>query len=145
VRAFRPIARTTTTQGASYAAMPTLRGLAASLVTLVALDLLFLGVVAKRFYDDALGPLRRATVFVPAAVAFYALYVGVVFGWAARGAATPGEAALRGAGVGLVAYGTWDLTNWAVLANWPARLVPVDMAWGIALTAAVAWAGRAAS
>lgn len=124
--------------------MATLRGLGASLVTLVALDLLFLGVVARRFYDDALGPLRRATVYVPAAAAFYALYLGVVFGWAARGASSPRDAALRGAGVGLVAYGTWDLTNWAVIANFPARLVPVDVAWGITLTALVAWAGRAA-
>lgn len=125
--------------------MAMLRGLGASLVTLVTLDLLVLGVVAKRFYDEALGPLRRATVFVPAAVLFYALYLGVVYGWAARGAGSPREAALRGAAVGLVAYGTWDLTNWAVIANWPARLVPVDMAWGITLTALVAWAGRAAS
>lgn len=125
--------------------MATLRGLVVSLVTLVALDLLFLGVLARRFYDDALGPLRRPTVFVPAAAAFYALYLAAVYGWAARGAGSPRDAARRGAGVGLVAYGTWELTNWAVIAHWPARLVPVDLAWGIVLTALVAWAGRAAS
>jgi uncharacterized membrane protein len=125
--------------------MATLRGLLASLATLVVLDLLFLGVLAKRFYDDALGPLRRATVYVPAAVAFYALYLGAVYGWAARGASSPREAALRGAGIGLIAYGTWDLTNWAVIANFPGRLVPVDMAWGITLTALVAFIGHLAS
>jgi hypothetical protein len=46
----------------------------------------------------------------------------------------------RGAALGLVTYATYDLTNWAVLKGWPVLLVPVDVGWGIALTAVVALA-----
>lgn len=67
------------------------------------------------------------------AVAFYLLYVVgiVVFG------VMPGlrhhrlaHAAGRSALLGLVAYGTYDLTNWATLQGWPAQLALVDLVWG---------------
>ena len=63
-------------------------------------------------------------------------------GAAALPAATAAEAARRGAAMGLLAYGTYELTNLAVIAAWPASLVLVDVAWGVALTAAVAAAAR---
>jgi uncharacterized membrane protein len=49
----------------------------------------------------------------------------------------PGEAA-----PGLVAYGTYELTNWAVLRDWPALLVPIDIGRGVALTAMAAFVGK---
>lgn len=113
-------------------------------VTTMALDLVFLGVVAKGLYDDLLGPLRRPTVHWPAALAFYALYVAAVLVHAVLPTPRVRDAARRGAGLGLVAYGTYELTNWAVLAGWPAALVPVDIAWGVVLTAVAALAGHAA-
>ena len=42
-----------------------------------------------------------------------------------------------GAFFGLVVYGVYELTNWAVLADWPAGLVPIDIAWGMFLSASV--------
>jgi uncharacterized membrane protein len=38
----------------------------------------------------------------------------------------------------MVAYATYDLSNLATLNNWPAILAVVDIAWGTALSAAVA-------
>ena len=35
---------------------------------------------------------------------------------------------------------TWDLTNLATIRDFPARLVPIDMAWGTALSAGVSGA-----
>lgn len=112
--------------------------------TLLTLDLLWLGVVARPLYDSALGPLKRPVLFWPAAGLFYALYIGAIVIHAQLGAAGAGDAARRGAGLGLVAYGTYELTNWAVLRDWPAALVLPDIGWGVALTCLAAVAGRAA-
>lgn len=58
-----------------------------------------------------------------------------------RGAAS---AALWGGLFGLVAYGTYDLTNLATLAGFPWTIALLDMAWGVTITAAMAGAARAA-
>lgn len=114
----------------------------ATAATMVVLDLTWLGVVARGFYDSALAPLRRPEVFLPAAALFYVLYLAAILIHAVLGASTPTGAARRGAGLGLVAYGTYELTNWAVLRDWPVVLVPVDLVWGVVLTAVAAFVGR---
>src|SRR5271168_2855179 len=90
-----------------------------ALVTMVALDFLWLGLIARSLYRDALGPLMADPANLWAAGAFYLLYpVGLVVfvvrpgvgvgagGWAV---------AARGALFGLLAYATYDLTNLATL------------------------------
>lgn len=109
---------------------------------LLVLDLTFLGWLAKGFYDDALGPLRRTSVHGPAAALFYVLYLGFVLGVCILPSASIRQAAVRGASLGLLSYATFELTAWAVLAGWPAALVPVDIAWGVVLTAAVSAVGK---
>jgi uncharacterized membrane protein len=52
-----------------------------------------------------------------------------------------GVAAARGAVFGLCTYGTYDLTNHAVLKVWSWEITLIDMAWGAALTALAAAAG----
>jgi uncharacterized membrane protein len=119
----------------------------AAVVTAVAmllLDLTWLGVVGREIYDSALGPLKRDEVFWPAAALFYTLYVAAVVTYAVIGARSWRSAVCRGAGLGLVAYGTYDLTNWAIIRSWPALLVPVDLGWGVILTTAAAFLGRLA-
>ncbi len=112
--------------------------------TVLVLDLAWLGLVARGLYDSAIGPLRRPEVLWPAALLFYAFYVAVTVGWAVLRGNGPLDASRRGAGLGLVAYATYELTNWAVLRDWPAWIVPVDVAWGVALTAVAALAGKLA-
>lgn len=112
-------------------------------LTLLVLDLVFLGLVARPFYDEALGSLRRNPVHWPAALIFYVMYVSVVSRFAVLLASGPRDALKRGASLGFVAYATYELTNWAVLANWPAILVPIDIVWGVVLTGATALVGRA--
>ena len=80
----------------------------------------------------------------PATALFYAFYVGVIVTWAVLGTDGPMAAARRGAALGFVAYTTYDLTNWAVLRDWPAWIVPVDITWGVVLTAVAALAGKLA-
>jgi uncharacterized membrane protein len=110
--------------------------------TLVVLDLLWLGVLARDFYRSALSSLAREETQAMAAVLFYAMYLTAVVVYAVLGASGLGGAAKRGAALGFVAYATYELTNWAVLRDWPARLVPVDIAWGVLLTATAAAAGK---
>ena len=117
---------------------------AVTAATLLTLDLLWLGVVARPLYDTALGPLKRPVLFWPAAGLFYALYIGAIVIHAELGAVGMVDAGRRGAGLGLVAYGTYELTNWAVLRDWPGVLVLPDVAWGVVLTCAAAVAGKVA-
>ena len=53
-------------------------------------------------------------------------------------------AALQGALFGFFAYATYDLTNLATLRDWPVSLAALDTAWGTAVSAVCAAAGRLA-
>lgn len=116
----------------------------ATAATMLVLDLAWLGLIARSLYVSALGPLMRPEAYWPAAALFYAFYVAVIVTWAVLGTESPQGAARRGAGLGFVAYATYELTNWAVLRDWPAWIVPVDIAWGVVLTAVAALAGKLA-
>lgn len=111
-------------------------------LTLLVLDLAFLGVIAKPIYDGALGGLRRQPVYWPPALLFYAMYVFVIGRFAVIHASSKRDALKRGTSLGFVSYGTYELTNWAVLAGWPSFLVPIDIAWGMVLTGTTALVGR---
>lgn len=114
----------------------------ATMVTMLVMDFAWLGFVAKPFYDSHLGALVRPQPYWPAVVIFYMFYVAAILLFAVFPSATLGMTVMRAAGLGLVAYGTYDLTNWAVLRDWPAILVPVDMAWGLFLTTTAAVVGK---
>jgi uncharacterized membrane protein len=121
------------------------RALIAVNVVMVALDLIWLGVVAQPIYDEALGTLRaQETVWIAAAL-FYLQYVLVIVFYAVLPSIDWRQAARRGAGIGWLAYSTYELTNWAVIEGWPAILVPIDIVWGLVLTTLVAVAGRLAA
>jgi uncharacterized membrane protein len=113
---------------------------AIALPVFFAIDMLWLGVVAKNFYRQQIGHLLKPDVNWTAAIAFYLLFLaGLVF-FVIEPAMTKGswhDALLRGAFFGLVTYATYDLTNLAVAKDWPLTLTLVDMAWGTALGAAV--------
>lgn len=120
--------------------MHMLRTYAISAVTMLALDLLWLGVIAPPLYQREVGPLMRAQPNMAAAALFYAIYlvgVNVFVLQSLPAGATRVDAALRGAAFGFVAYATFDLTALAVLKGWTPFVTAVDMAWGTALTAIV--------
>lgn len=105
------------------------------------LDLVWLGVVAVRLYERLLGDLLAEEPNALAAGAFYALFLVGLLHFVVHPALarrSVGRAARDGALFGLVTYATWDLTSLAVLADFPAALVPIDLAWGAVLSAAVA-------
>lgn len=119
----------------------------AMLVVLVCVDLVWLGVVAKPVYQQAIGHLMAAKPFLPAAVVFYLIYpVGLlVFAIAPDGIAQTWTSALTKAAMfGFFAYATYELTSLAVMRDWPVGIVVVDIAWGTALSALAAVAGKLA-
>jgi uncharacterized membrane protein len=108
------------------------------------IDLVWLGVVASGFYQEALAPLLRDDTRWPAAIVFYALYVAGILVFAvipSLEAESVVRAAALGAFFGLVAYATFDLTSLALLRDFPVRVALVDLVWGSVLTATVATAG----
>ncbi len=112
------------------------------------LDGTWLGVVAKGFYTRELGDRMRESPNMLAAGIFYLTYVaGIVLLAVAPGIAAGAwkTAALYGAVLGFVAYGAYDLTNYATLEGWPLRVVVVDLVWGTLLTAVSATAGYLAA
>jgi uncharacterized membrane protein len=104
-------------------------------------DMIWLGVIAKGFYRNALEPLLTPNINWIAAIIFYLLFlVGVLIfavlpGMERRSLVyTVAMAAL----FGFIAYATYDLTNLATLRDWPLMLSIVDMIWGSFLSASTA-------
>lgn len=121
--------------------------LAAAAVFLV-LDLLWLGYIASGFYRNELGPLLAESVNIPAAVAFYALFVAglMIFAVApAHGSGGVLRALQLGTLFGFFAYATYDLTNLATLKGFTWRVAVVDIVWGSFLAGASAAAGAKAA
>lgn len=104
------------------------------------IDMLWLGIVAKGFYQSQLAHLM-GPINWPAAVIFYLVYiVGIIFFAVAPAldAQSLQKALLMGALFGFFTYATYDLTNLATLKDWPLTVVIVDIVWGIVLSASVA-------
>jgi uncharacterized membrane protein len=108
------------------------------------LDYLWLTNTVGPIYHRALGAVMAHSPNMPAAVAFYLVYIlGILF-FAVRPALAAGDwrtAALNGALFGFFAYATYDLTNLATLKVWSLKVSLIDMAWGTLLTAITSSAG----
>jgi uncharacterized membrane protein len=112
----------------------TLIAYVATLAAFLVLDGLWLGVLMASTYRELLGSLMlEQPLWAPAAL-FYLLYVAGCVVFVVMPARSWPHAARLGALLGAVAYGTYDLSNWATLQGWSARLALMDMAWGAAAT-----------
>lgn len=119
---------------------------AGTLIVMVGLDLLWLGVIAKPWYQQGMGHLMADKPQLLVATLFYALFaLGlVVFAVAPSGPAPGwGRTMVMAALFGFFCYATYDLTNLATLKQWPLGLSLLDMAWGSCVSAVAAAAGKA--
>lgn len=111
-------------------------------------DAIMLSTVMKPLFAQHLGDTLREGIRPLPAVLFYLIYMaGVVWfaGWPALRDGTPVTALVNGAILGLVAYGTYELTSRTVMRDWHPSMVAADMAWGATLTAVSAWGGVTAA
>ena len=115
----------------------------------LAIDSLWLGLVAPSFYRSQIGYIMAETPNYFAAGLFYLVFIfGMVVFIVEPGVreGTLMQSVSRGALFGLVTYATYDLTNLATLEGWPVLLTVVDLTWGTVLSAAVTlvsvWVGK---
>lgn len=112
------------------------------------IDALWLTMVGPRLYRPALDEVLADSFNLPAAIAFYLVFIGGVLMLAilpaVRESAGWTRALGNGAMLGFVAYATYDLTNQATLKVWSTKVTLADIGWGTVLTACAAAAGFAA-
>jgi len=105
------------------------------------LDLIWLGYIAKGFYRQNLAFILGPEVNWPAAIVFYLIYIiGILFFAVApaieRSSIT--RALILGVSYGFFTYATYDLTNMALIKDWPLKIVVVDILWGMVLCGTIA-------
>ncbi len=111
-----------------------------ALTVFFAIDMVWLGLIAKQFYAQQLSSMLRTDVNWVAALLFYALFVAglvVLILQPALEKASLTQALWHAALFGLVTYATYDLTNLATLKNWPIAITIVDLLWGTTLSVSV--------
>ena len=104
---------------------------AVALPVFIALDGVWLGLVAKNFYRDQIGFLMKGEINWTAALAFYLVFVVGLVHFVIAPAIEKNSwmhALLFGALFGLVTYATYDLSNLATLKGWPLLVTVVDLA-----------------
>src|SRR5210317_676600 len=105
------------------------------------IDLIWLGVVAKGFYQKNLNYILSPNVNWTAAIIFSLIYIAGILIFAVLPAVAKDSlrhAAVWGALFGFFTYATYDLTNLALLRDWPLNIVFVDILWGVVLCSVVA-------
>lgn len=109
-------------------------------VVFFAIDLVWLGVIAKNLYAKHLGYLMAPSVNWIAAVLFYLLFILGLLVFVVEPALVKqnlAELILMAALFGLVTYATYDLTNLATVKDWPVIITLIDLAWGMSLSVLV--------
>lgn len=113
-------------------------------VVFLGLDVIGLRFLIRPVFERHVGDMLLDSFrFVPALV-FYLFYIGGLLYFVslpALKASAPAQAALGGALMGALAYGTYEFTNLATLKGWSWAMVATDLTWGIVLTGLAAWAG----
>jgi uncharacterized membrane protein len=107
------------------------------LIVMGVLDGAWLSFATSRIYKPGIGPLMADKPVASAAILFYLIYaagVAYLITLPALAAGSAGSALARGAVLGFIAYGTYDLTSLAILRGWPVNVTIIDMIWGAILT-----------
>jgi uncharacterized membrane protein len=108
------------------------------------LDFLWLTVLGIGFYRSEIGDLLLDQPNLAPAAIFYLFYVAGLVGFAVLPAANAGSwvwALVAGVALGLLAYGTYDMTNLATLKGWSLNISLIDLAWGGFVSGSAALAG----
>ena len=105
-----------------------------------AIDMLWLGLIAKDFYAKQIGGLMKPNINWTAAIIFYLIFIAGLVVFVIMPAVVKNSwshAVLMGALFGFVCYATYDLTNLAVAKDWPIFVTIIDLIWGAVLAASV--------
>ena len=115
------------------------------IIVMIALDFVWLGVVAQPMYQQGIGHLMATQPNLLFAGLFYLVYViGLIFFTIKPYASRKGvyKTALSSAFFGFFVYASYDLTNLALLKHWPVNLAIIDVAWGVFISGFSATLGK---
>lgn len=104
------------------------------------IDMIWLVLIARKFYSEQIGFIMRPDINWVAAIIFYLLFIAGLVTFVISPAFEKHSwihAAVFGAFFGLVTYATYDLTNLATLKDWPVLVTVVDLIWGAFLAASI--------
>jgi uncharacterized membrane protein len=104
------------------------------------IDMAWLVLVAKKFYQKQIGFLMKPDINWVAAIIFYLLFIAGLVTFVISPAVEKHSwvnAIIFGALFGLITYATYDLTNLATLKDWPLSVTVVDLIWGTVLAASI--------
>jgi uncharacterized membrane protein len=104
------------------------------------IDMVWLVLVAKKFYQEQIGFLMKPGINWLAAIIFYFLFIAGLVIFVISPAVEKHSwvhALIFGALFGLITYATYDLTNLATLKDWPLLVTVVDLIWGTVLASSI--------
>jgi uncharacterized membrane protein len=104
------------------------------------IDMVWLVLVAKKFYQEQIGFLMKPDINWFAAIIFYLLFIAGLIIFVISPAVEKHSwvhALVFGALFGLITYATYDLTNHATLKDWPLLVTVVDLIWGTVLASSI--------
>ena len=114
------------------------------LVFFIFAEMIVLTNIMQPLFKKHIGFLMKEDTNFSMAAIFYLIYVAGVF-WFATRAGIKSEsyfaAVFSGAFLGLLAFGTYEITNYVILKDWKIELVIVDTLWGIIITGSMAFVG----
>jgi uncharacterized membrane protein len=120
-------------------------GYVATGIAFALIDSVWLRTMYTRLYKPEIGELMMADGFrLGPAVIFYLLYILGMMVFAVGPALENGKwqtALVWGAMFGFFCYMTYDLTNYATLKVWSAKVTVLDIIWGTVLTGSASLAG----
>ncbi len=103
------------------------------------LDAVWLRWASVNLYKPVIGEIMAKDFNVPAAVAFYFIYIAGICWFAIRPGLEGGgvqAAMLNGILLGALCYATFDLTSQAVMKVWSTQISVLDILWGAFVTGA---------
>ena len=106
-------------------------------IVFMTIDLIWLGVVAKKLYNKYLGYIMAKNINWLAAVIFYIIFVIGLLIFVIQPALAKDSLQhiiLYGMAYGFITYATYDLTNLATLRDWPIEITIIDLIWGTTLS-----------
>jgi uncharacterized membrane protein len=118
----------------------------ATLVPFLVIDVIVVRNVMLPLFERNIGPLMAEETRLDVALGFYMIYVAGIVYFCVSPAVQGGDisiALINGMILGLLAYGTYEMTNMATLRGWSWSMVLIDTVWGMILTAGSAAAGFA--
>jgi uncharacterized membrane protein len=99
------------------------------LIFIILMDFIFLTLIMKKFYDTQLSSFGRTLRLGSGLIAWALIALGAVV-LVLPFAKSYQSAAMYGAIFGLVLYGVYDFSNYAILKDYKLAMTLVDWAWG---------------